>query len=74
MNVILDVYEFAIAEMAGFWCAGYQFNVLIFIEAAVVLAVAQRVFGSVDRFPNERSNWALGCLRQGLQNNWFNIC
>ena len=73
MKMILDVGTRAIGRDGWFWCADNHFIGLILIEAVVILAVAQRVFGSVEGFPNEQSSWKWVCSRRGLQNNLFDI-
>ena len=71
MKMILDVDTRAIGRDGWFWSAGNNYTGLILIEVVVVLAVAQRVFRSVEEFPNIRSNWTWICTRWCLQNNWF---
>ena len=65
--MILDVDTRAIGRDGWFWCADNNFTGLILIEVVVVLAVAQRVFRSVEVFSNIRSNWTWACTRWSLQ-------
>ena len=56
MKVIIDVDTRAIGRNGLFWCGDNHLASLILIEVVVVSTVAQRVFGSVEGFPNVRSN------------------
>ena len=63
MKMILDVDTRAIGRDGWFWCADNHLTGLILIEDVVVLAVAQRVFRSVEGLPNIQSNWTWVHLR-----------
>ena len=69
--MILDVDTSAIGRDGWFWCADNHFTGLILIEVVVVMAVAQRVFRSVEGFPNIQSDRTWARTRWSLQNDWL---
>ena len=65
MKMILDVDTRAIGRDVWFWCTDNHFTGLILVEVVIVSAVAQRVFRSVEGFPNIQSNWS-GFVQGGV--------
>ena len=72
MKIILDnVDKIAVGRDGWFWCVDNHFTGLILIEVFIVLNVAQRVFRSIEGFPNIQSNWTWARARWCLQNDWL---
>ena len=61
MKMILDVDTRAIGRGGWFWCADNHLTGLVLIEDFFVLAIAQKVFRSVEGFPNIQSNQTWVC-------------
>jgi hypothetical protein len=53
--MILDVNKLTIGRYGWFRRTRYHWGGFILIEIDVVVTVAQRVFGSVERFPVEQA-------------------
>ena len=71
MKVILNVDTRAFGRGGWFWCADNHLASLILVKVFVVSTVSQRVFRSVERFPDVQSNWTWARTRWCFQSDWI---
>jgi hypothetical protein len=73
VKVILNADKLMIGRRSMLRSAYYHWIGFFLIKVNVIATVAERVLGSVERFPHERTDWSLRNVRWGFQHDWVDV-